>query len=74
MWCDGEKMPCEKLEKCPFFEKHKDELTPTDYQLMVDYYCKGTLMKHCARLVYESTMDEKAPANLSPTGVSLYDH
>lgn len=67
-------MPCKKLEACPFFQMHKDELGATDYQLIIEHYCKGPLMGRCARLIYESTRGEKAPDNLSPTGVSLYGH
>lgn len=67
-------MTCENLEKCPFFQKHRDELAPTGYQLLVENYCKGALMERCARLEYESTKGEKAPANLSPTGVSLFGY
>lgn len=73
-WCGGGKMPCKKLETCPFFQKHKDELEPTGYLLIIKHYCKGALKESCARLIYESTRGETAPANLSPTGVSLYGH
>ena len=67
-------MPCEKLEKCPFFLKYKDELGATDYKLITEHYCEGHLMERCARLAYERSKGEKAPDNLSPTGVHLYGY
>ena len=67
-------MPCKRLENCLFLQKYKDELGATGYQLIIEHYCKGPLVERCARLEFENTKREKAPDNLSPTGVRLYGH
>jgi hypothetical protein len=62
-------MICEKFEKCAFFKKHKKVLgSPQQYQLLVENYCHGALMRRCARLIYEKEKGEKPPVNFSPIG------
>ena len=64
-------MTCEKLNTCPFFKKYREDLAPTDYQLLMENYCKGALMSRCARLQYEQKNAQKPPDNLSPIGEYL---
>jgi hypothetical protein len=61
-------MVCEKLKTCPFFKKYKEDLAPTDYELMIENYCKGPLTHQCARLNYEKEHGQKPPDDLSPIG------
>ena len=64
-------MLCERLNKCSFFKKYKEDLAPTDYQLLMENYCKGALMSRCSRLEYEQKNGHKPPDNLSPIGEYL---
>jgi hypothetical protein len=61
-------MICEKFETCSFFQKYENELGSTQYQLLVENYCHGALMRRCARLIYEKEKGEKPPVNFSPIG------
>ena len=61
-------MECERLNRCPFFAKFKNELAPQEFQLLVRSYCKGALMEICKRLDHENRTGEPAPANLCPCG------
>ena len=62
---------CENFIGCPFFQKHKDYLDPSDYELLVENYCKGPLMSRCERLRYEKLHGHKASANMLPSGEHL---
>jgi hypothetical protein len=64
-------MICERFSNCPFFKKHREDLAPTDYQLLMENYCRGALMSRCARLKYEQKNGHKPSDNLSPIGEYL---
>jgi hypothetical protein len=67
-------MECERLNRCPFFAKFKNELGPQQFQLLIKSYCKGILMETCKRLAYEKHNGEPAPANLCPSGFQYKDN
>jgi hypothetical protein len=60
-------MACERLHRCPFFAKYKDDLGQ-QYQLLLRSYCHGILHETCKRLEHERRTGELAPVNLCPTG------
>ena len=60
-------MGCEKMKRCPFFAKFKDNFGK-HYQVIIQSYCQGKLSDMCKRKKYESEEGGLAPGNLCPSG------
>ena len=63
---------CPKLETCPFFVKHGDDLPETCLAL-ISLYCRGDHQHLCKRLGFREEHGYRPSDDMMPNGDHLLD-